>query len=539
MIIQQSVQTAAVTVQDIPKKLLAEMVIGKQLEAMVIKPAQVGELITIKMADMLINLRVPVDMLVGQKLLLELVLEQGKPTLKVTSLEQGAKPLSSLDSLVKVRSDTSTIKIGQQLPVEVVKVLTANRVLVQTVTPTPTVQLSEVKLPAQQFDIDISQLSKTYKQGDKLLMDIVNTKPLSIQLRTEQVLSREQRIIENLRQLSPQLSASVSLAKVVGAAIAQQLPSPVHHAVQQLVASTLDQSAVTEVDALKQALSKSGVFTESQLIKAPTSTQQDFKFNVTRVLNTLEAVIAQVHIELGDKQINKLPAQVQSALVAQGKSPAQLLHTLLSGKSPIPTSGVQTGLSSVTNQEQAMALIQLLTKSVPNQKKLITAPNQLTPLALSELVTLFKEVDNVHKKLQYNQLSMLKEPESSSVLATWLFDLPIKDKQNVDVLQVQIDQQTKQPDQDDQCWQVQLRLDTQNLGPVQANVTLQGEDVKVVIKAEKAESAALLEQNLPLLDTALAKLNVSVSHMSCACEQINMTTVKSTVQQASLLDVSV
>lgn len=539
MIIQQSVQTAAVTVQDIPKKLLAEMVIGKQLEAMVIKPAQVGELITIKIADMLINLRVPVDMLVGQKLLLELVLEQGKPTLKVTSLEQGAKPLSSLDSLVKVRSDKNTIKVGQQLPVEVVKVLTANRVLVQTVTPTPTVQLSEVKLPAQQFDIDISQLSKTYKQGDKLLMDIVNTKPLSIQLRTEQVLSREQRIIENLRQLSPQLSASVSLAKVVGAAIAQQLPSPVHHAVQQLVASTLDKSAVTEVDALKQALSKSGVFTESQLIKAPTSTQQDFKFNVTRVLNTLEAVIAQAHIELGDKQINKLPAQVQSALVAQGKSPAQLLHTLLSGKSPIPTSGVQTGLSSVTNQEQAMALIQLLTKSVPNQKKLITAPNQLTPLALSELVTLFKEVDNVHKKLQYNQLSMLKEPESSSVLATWLFDLPIKDKQNVDVLQVQIDQQKKQPDQDDQCWQVQLRLDTQNLGPVQANVTLQGEDVKVVIKAEKAESAALLEQNLPLLDTALAKLNVSVNHMSCACEQINMTTVRRTVQQASLLDVSV
>ena len=443
MIIQQSVQTAAVTVQDIPKKLLAEMVIGKQLEAMVIKPAQVGELITIKIADMLINLRVPVDMLVGQKLLLELVLEQGKPTLKVTSLEQGAKPLSSLDSLVKVRSDKNTIKVGQQLPVEVVKVLTANRLLVKTVTPTPTVQLSEVKLPAQQFDIDISQLSKTYKQGDKLLMDIVNTKPLSIQLRTEQVLSREQRIIENLRQLSPQLSASVSLAKVVEAAIAQQLPSPVHHAVQQLVASTLDKSAVTEVDALKQALSKSGVFTESQLIKAPTSTQQDFKFNVTRVLNTLEAVIAQAHIELGDKQINKLPAQVQSALVAQGKSPAQLLHTLLSGKSPIPTSGVQTGLSSVTNQEQAMALIQLLTKSVPNQKKLITAPNQLTPLALSELVTLFKEVDNVHKKLQYNQLSMLKEPESSSVLATWLFDLPIKDKQNVDVLQVQIDQQKK------------------------------------------------------------------------------------------------
>ena len=97
----------------------------------------------------------------------------------------------------------------------------------------------------------------------------------------------------------------------------------------------------------------------------------------------------------------------------------------------------------------------------------------------------------------------------------------------------------KQPDQDDQCWQVQLRLDTQNLGPVQANVTLQGEDVKVVIKAEKAESAALLEQNLPLLDTALAKLNVSVNHMSCACEQINMTTVRRTVQQASLLDVSV
>jgi hypothetical protein len=169
------------------------------------------------------------------------------------------------------------------------------------------------------------------------------------------------------------------------------------------------------------------------------------------------------------------------------------------------------------------------------------ASSRQAPLELSELMALFKDVDSVHKKLQHNQLSMLKEPESSNIVASWLFDLPIKDKHNVDLLQMQIDQQKKKADEEEQSWQVQLRLETQNLGPVQASVTLHGEDVKVVIRAERAESAKLLEQNLNLLNTSLENLNVLVSHISCVCEPVNMAMLNNNVQQepSSFVDVSV
>lgn len=539
MIIQQSVQTSVGIVQDIPKKLLADIVIGQQFEATVTKPALAGELIALKVADSVVNVRVPVDVLAGQKLQLELVLEQGKPVLKIISLDQILKPSLPLDSLVKVSSELVNIKVGQQIAVEVVKVLAENRLLIQTSTPNNS---SLTNQSGQQFDVDISQLSKTYKLGDKLMMDIVNTKPLSIQLRAEQPLSREQLIIERLRQLLPQPLPTARLDKIQNAVNTQQLPLPVQAAVQQLVGNTLDKSAVTETNALKQALSKSGVFTESQLLKVPNATNQDFKVNVTRVLNTLENVIAQVQTQLGDKPINKLPAQVLSALLTQGKSPAHLLNVLLSGKTATPSSVAQTVLSAITSQEQATALIQLLTKSLSSQQATMMATSRQSPPALSELVALFKEVENVHNKLQYNQLTMLKEPESTNVAASWLFDLPIKDKHNVDLLQVQIDQQKKQAEQDDENWQVQLRLDTQNLGPVQANVALHGEDVKVVIRAERAESAQLLEENLPLLNATLTKLNVSVSHISCVCDEVNMAILGDNIQQAltsSLVDVSV
>lgn len=547
MFIQESVQTPVGIVQDVPKKILADIAIGQQLTATVVKPALAGEQIAIKVANTLMNIRVPVDVLAGQKLLLELVLEQGKPAFKVVSLEQGLKPALPLDSLAKVSPEITSLKLGQQFAVEVMKILSENRLLVQTSLPSSSPQTKQI---IQQFDVDTTQLAKTYKQGDKLMMDIISTKPLSVQLRPEQPPLREQLIIDRLRHLLPQSFSSASISKVLSAANNQQLPAPVQGAVQQLVGNTLDKSAVTQTNALKQALSTSGVFTESQLLKISNATNQDFKVNtinldfkvnVTRVLNTLEGVIAQVQRQLGDNPINKLPAQVQSALLSQGKSPAHLLSVLLSGNTSAPSSAVQTVLSAITNQEQATALIQLLTKSLSAQQQGAVTSSRQTPLELSELMALFKEVDSVHKKLQHNQLSMLKEPESSNIVASWLFDLPIKDKHNVDLLQVLIEQQKKKAEDDDESWQIQLRLDTQNLGPVQASVTLQGEDVKVVIRAERAESAQLLQENLPLLNAALEKLNVLVSHMSCVCEEVSMATINNNLQEdsTSLVDISV
>jgi flagellar hook-length control protein FliK len=418
----------------------------------------------------------------------------------------------SADSLVH------PLKAGQQLDVEVVKILAENRLLVQAFK----------DKNAQQFDVNVSQISQRYKPGDKLTMDIVNLKPLTIQLKIDQSLAREQIIMERIRQLLPQQLDKPDLNRAIKALQSQQLPESVQREVHQLLQHVIDKSALTQSNALKDALASSGIFTEKQLISQPAVIKQDFKANVLRVIAALETIISQADPKNSvnaKAMMNTLPSLVTTALASNGNNPSQLLNVLLSGQSnsPLGTSSSQSAVPPViTSQQQALSLTQVLTKTGSMAEQLATVSGRFTPVELSELKNIFRELEGVHNKIQFNQLSMLKEPESSTSIASWLFDVPIKNKQDIDLLQLQIDQykEKSEDEQENDIWNVQLRLDTHNLGPVQATVTLSEPDVKVVLRAQRQQSAELLTDNLELLHEALSKLGVSISHVSCSCGDV-------------------
>jgi len=250
--------------------------------------------------------------------------------------------------------------------------------------------------------------------------------------------------------------------------------------------------------------------------------------------------MSQVRGSASGEQINKLPAHVLSALASQGKTVEQLLHVLLSGRNAASPAAVQSLLPGLLNKEQALLLTQMLSSS--GTANAATAGRPM-PLNLAELMMMFKEVEGVYNKLQLNQLLMLREADTgTSNTASWLFDIPIKDKQNLDLLHMQIDQHKKEGEQDDEIWNVQLRLDTQNLGPVQATVTLVDEDVKVVFRAERNESSQLLEENMDTLIASLTELGVTSSHMSCVCGDVAEATVIDKhyqIEPVSRVDISV
>ncbi len=415
-------------------------------------------------------------------------------------------------------SHIQTLKVGQQLAVEVVKVLAENRLLVQ----------ASKDNNVQQFDVDVSQTTQRYKAGDKLTMDIVSLKPLAIQLKVDQTLAREQLITERIRQLLPQQLDKPDLNRVIKTLQGQQLPESVQRAVHQLLQHVIDKSALTESNALKNALASSGVFTEKQLISQPAVIKQDFKANVLRVIAALEAIISQAEPKNSvnaKAMMNTLPSLVTAALASNGNNPSQLLNVLLSSQSQ-PSSATSSSQAAVlpviTSQQQALSLIQLLTKTGGMAEQMVAASGRFTSAELSELKNIFRELEGVHNKLQFNQLSMLKEPETSTSITSWLFDVPIKNKQTIDLLQLQIDQHKENSEhgQENDIWNVQLRLDTQNLGPVQATVTLSDQDVKVVLRAQRQQSAELLTDNLTLLHEALSRLGVSISHVSCSCGEV-------------------
>ncbi|RLA01089.1 MAG: hypothetical protein DRQ42_03975, partial [Gammaproteobacteria bacterium] len=145
---------------------------------------------------------------------------------------------------VSANSPVQTLKVGQQLAVEIVKVLAENRVLVQEFN----------TKNSQQFDVDVSQTTQRYKAGDKLTMDIVNLKPLEIQLKVDQPLAREQIIMERIRQLLPQQIDKPDLNRVVKALLGQHLPDSVQREIHQLLQHIIDKSALTQSNALKNAL---------------------------------------------------------------------------------------------------------------------------------------------------------------------------------------------------------------------------------------------------------------------------------------------
>ena len=528
MFVQQSLQAQIGTVQEIPKNVLAGLVVGQRVDALVMSSVIAAEMVSIKVADTLLDIRSSVTLQAGQKIQLELMVENGKPVLKLI-------PPTNV-------SESPSLKPGQQVAVEIIKILAENKVLVQTL-PSQT-NKNQTPLPQHNIEIDTSKLIQQHKVGDKLLMDVVNGKPLSVQLRPQQALSREQIILDKIRQLLPQQAVSPSLNTLISSLKNHQLPEPIQKAVQQLVQHSIDKSDLNKPQAFKQAVAASGVVMEQQLLKQPNQSTRDFKANLLNVLKAVEVVISENKGQIAEKGINKLPAQVQVALTENGRTPAQLINVLLSGKSVpslLSSLNAQTSIPSIISQQQAASLVTLLNKPLMLSQQGV---NRHVPMDLIELMQLFKEVEGVHNKIQLNQLNSLKEPEPGSTVASWLFDVPIKDKQALDLLQLQIDQHKQQDNdsQDDDIWNVKLRLDTHNLGPVQATVTLQSEDVKVIIRAEREDSAQLLEDNLPILDEAMKKLGISISHSSCSSgvvdKAINLKTESESISD-SLLDVSV
>ena len=133
MQIQQSIQNIIGEVKTVPPQVLANVVVGQQIEAAVVKAALAAQIASLKIGETIVQVTTPVPLKQGQIVQLELVQTADKPLLKLI-------PSSEIPLPTTKTADASLIKLvpGQQVAVEVVKLLSENRVLAQT---TPPVQL--------------------------------------------------------------------------------------------------------------------------------------------------------------------------------------------------------------------------------------------------------------------------------------------------------------------------------------------------------------------------------------------------------------
>ncbi len=153
---------------------------------------------------------------------------------------------------------------------------------------------------------------------------------------------------------------------------------------------------------------------------------------------------------------------------------------------------------------------------------------------LQLLTELFRQTEGSLARLQTHQLHSL--PAEDASLQAWRFELPVQQPGRIDSFLIRLEREREQRNgRNGATWRVTLHFDFPPLGPVEARMSLQGEEVSAFFLAEQADSATLLEQHLPHLNEAFARAGLKVGRLLSQQGTIPSTS-NSTPSTTSLLD---
>lgn len=506
---------------------LKGIAVGQKIEALVTQNAQAGQLVTLQLADRQIQIRAELPLTQGQTLLLERLPATAPAPLK----------LVALTTLPPVPAETMGLKPGSQVAVEVIKLLAQQNLLVKLNTTLP-------NLPAQ-MQVDISQLPAAQRSNiqpaDKLQLEVLKLQPLTVAIKPAANID----VNQLQRQLLPQLlTPPAKLSALLTPVSDHNIQRQILPAITQLLQALPQPQTLQNAEQVQQAIRQSGVFLEQQLAaKQPVS--QDFKANLLTLaaalktalqssditpakINQLPAEVRQHLVQLlsQPQHLQQLPAQIPSLLSSVGKTPTQLIMQLLTGQITLPSL-------------QSAQTLPPMTAAIQNQP----IPAQFAELARLQL--LLREVESTLARVQLNQLSMLREPDTSNPTSqVWLTDVPIRDKQQLQWLQLQIERRKNagNDDETDDHWQVTLNLETLTLGQLQAAISMQNSQVQVILTAQSAATLNLLEQDLDWLHEKLAALDLNVTQCRCRLGKVDWLTpvdIAGQHERDALLDISV
>jgi hypothetical protein len=132
-----------------------------------------------------------------------------------------------------------------------------------------------------------------------------------------------------------------------------------------------------------------------------------------------------------------------------------------------------------------------------------------------DLLALQEELEGALATITLKQLSALQAHERGAGI--WSFDLPVRLQNEVHSIQLTIEREDKASEQDSpsEDWKVQLNVTLPHLGPIEAELFMRGSKVSVVIYAEQAETAHMVDGSLGGLKSGLENAGLSVSVLLC------------------------
>lgn len=518
MQIPQTSQAAQVTVAGSTNQPLA-LTLGQVAQGVVISTGKAGENVEIQLAGKIVTIQAGVDLQRGQTIELERTGNGDKFAVKLVSVATTPAVLTDLQP-------------GKTLLAEVIKMLPQQSILLVLQ------QTGRLPLP---LELDVSRLNASFKLGQQLLLQILSASPLTVALQTPKLNPAEALMSQQRRLLPFVLAQPPPLQNVINALPELKSMIPVQNALTYLWQNIREAQTIHHPSNLQHAIQQSGVFLERQLIHSNSVINGDFKANLLKLAAALEGQIRQTTSSQINSQnfpvevrsalmsllnqpsaLQQLPSHITNTLLTGGQTPAQLLTMLLAGQSP--TNGQK--MTPPQNQPG---------QQTSQRTQLQAGGNELVRLQI-----LLREVEATIARVQMNQVTMLREADSPTQQQVWLMDVPLRDKQQLQWMQLQLQQSSKQNQQDPEQWQVTLNLETQNLGKLRASIELNASSVSVALMAEDPKAVALLEENIGLLQQRLSALDLQVHQLSCHCAPVEwLTPVSNSSQSDVLVDISI
>ena len=284
-------------------------------------------------------------------------------------------------------------------------------------------------------------------------------------------------------------------------------------------------SQLSQAYQLKQTIQRSGYFHESAITRNPISSQQDIKAQLLKLSTQLTNDLPRQPADLKPSDPQLLARAIQQFTQAH-ISPPQLALILSTQLAPTQ---LQT-LMDALRQDQKL---QPLTNLSSDLQLLVThlqqarAGNQFKETlfsllrSLPLLLELRSAVETTIARLTSQQLMPMTREADSPLL--WLLEIPVKDHKENQLLHFRIEQEQNASKDGHDNWSVTIDFDFATLGLIQARIHLVAGSLSTVFHAEKIPTQLLIQQNLPLLESALAgqgfreiRLDISTEKLSQA-----------------------
>lgn len=291
----------------------------------------------------------------------------------------------------------------------------------------------------------------------------------------------------------------------------QPLPQPVVAVVRQLLGMPLDVAGKTTVSAaeIKTALMQSGLVATAATAMSPTATA--LTATATSAIPVPPAQLAGLTLLLGLlrrsltnwTEAEQVDAPQADMMMAAAR--ATLVPAADAGQSPRAAAPPPPFRSGPT---------------VPQPVAQATLPEEISGPVLAQY--LLDRTEAVIARQTLLQVASLPDADptaaKSGVEARHLiFDVPLATPQGIAVAQFRIEQDETRRDGETNkpAWRATFAIDVEPIGRVHAHIALMGDRTSVTLRAERPESAALLNDNVGQLEASLREADLEPGTLAC------------------------